>query len=119
MPLDDPFPLAAVQSPVRLAILAEFKGRCPSIREVAEISDRRWLKTPGVGPVVLKMIRSVTDEQQSRAPQLSDAELLARLEWLQKELRWLEQQLKSRLLKVATEDETGHQKTYQPAGNGT
>ena len=115
MPLDEPFPLAAVPSPVRLAILKEFKGRCPSVREVTEISDERWLKTPGVGPVVLKIIRSVTNEQQSQPARLSDAELLKRLEWLQEELRWLEGQLKSRLFKTATQHETGHAETSQPS----
>ena len=117
MPLDEPFPLATVPSPVRLAILTEFKGRCPSIREVAEIPDRQWLKTPNIGPAALKMIRSVIDEYQSQSAALSDAELLKRLEWLQKELRWLERQLKSRLPKMATGDETGHQRTSQPLDN--
>lgn len=39
MRLDEPFPLQAVPSRVRHAILQEFKGCCPSIREVAEIPD--------------------------------------------------------------------------------
>jgi hypothetical protein len=117
MPLDEPFPLVAVPSWVRHAILNEFKGRCPSIREVAEISDRQWLKTPDIGPAALKMIRSVTDERQRQTARLSDGELLKRLEWLQKELRWLERQLKSRLPKMATGDETGHQRTSQPLDN--
>jgi hypothetical protein len=117
MPLDEPFPLVAVPSWVRHAILNEFKGRCPSIREVAEISDRQWLKTPNIGPAALKMIRSVIDEYQSQSAALSDAELLKRLEWLQKELRWLERQLKSRLPKMTSQDETGGQKDTQPADN--
>ncbi len=119
MSLDQPFPLAAVPSWVRQVILNEFKGRCPSMREVAEIPDRRWLKTPGVGPVSLKMIRSVTDERQRQTAHLSDAELLKRLEWLQKELRWLEGQLKLRLSKTAIRDETGHHETSQPSDNHT
>jgi hypothetical protein len=117
MPLDEPFPLAAVPSRLRQAILNEFAGRCPSIQEVAEISDRDWLKTPDIGPAALKMIRSVTDERKRQTARLSDAELLNRLEWVQKELRWLERQLKGRLLRVATEDETGDQKTSQPSDN--
>ncbi len=117
MSLDQPFPLAAVPSQVRQVILNEFKGRCPSMREVAEIPDRRWLETPGVGPVSLKIIRSVTDEQQRQSALLSDAELLKRLEWLQKELRWLEKQLKARLPKMATGDETSRQEDSQPSDN--
>ncbi len=117
MPTDEPFPLSAVPSWVRHAMLNEFKGRCPSIREVAEISDRQWLKTPDIGPAALKMIRSVIDEQQRQTARLSDGELLKRLEWLQKELRWLERQLKSRLPKMATGDETGDQSPSQSSDN--
>jgi hypothetical protein len=117
MPLDEPFPLAAAPAWVKRVILNEFKGRLPSIREVAEIPDKQWLKTPGVGPTVLKMIRSVTDEYQSNPARLSDAELLARLEWLQEELRWLEGQLRSRLPEIATGDEVGRQRTSQPSDN--
>jgi hypothetical protein len=117
MYLDDPFPLAAVPSRVRHVIWNEFKGRCPSIREVAEISDKRWLKTPGVGPVVLNIIRTVIDEQQRQSAGLSDAELLKRLEWVQKELRWLEKQLKAWLPKLAIDDEAGRQESSQPSDN--
>ncbi|WP_210252240.1 hypothetical protein, partial [Microvirga tunisiensis] len=42
MTLEEPFPLDAVPSRVRAAILNAFKGRCPSVREMAEISDRDW-----------------------------------------------------------------------------
>jgi hypothetical protein len=100
MHLDEPFPLDAVPSRVRHAILQEFKGRCPSLREVAETPDSYWLSTPAIGPAFLEKIRSITDPQPTVPPssaRLSDAELLARLEWLQKELRWLHEQLQARL----------------------
>jgi hypothetical protein len=105
MHLDEPFPLQAVPSRVRDAILQEFKGRCPNLREVAEIPDSYWLATPSIGPAFLEKIRSLTDEQplQTARPsfaRLSDAELLDRLEWLQEELRWLHDQLKARLSKA-------------------
>jgi hypothetical protein len=111
MPLDEPFPLATVPSRVRYAILNEFNGRCPSLREVADISDRDWLTVPGVGPTVLEMIRSFTDERQWQTgsdslTRLSDAQLMKRLKRLQKELRWLEGQLKALLPKIAMGDET-------------
>jgi hypothetical protein len=113
MSLDEPFPLDAVPSRVRQAILNEFNGRCPSVREVTEISDREWLTVPGIGLAGLERIRRVTDEQQWQSARLSDAELLHRLEWLQQELRWLEARLKARLPKVAAGDETGRQEVPQ------
>ena len=105
MRLDEPFPLQAVPSRVRDAILQEFKGRCPNLREVAEIPDSYWLSTPAIGPAHLAMIRSITDEQPQptaspSSARLSNAELLDRLEWLQEELRWLHDQLKARLSKT-------------------
>jgi hypothetical protein len=116
MSLDQPFPLDAVPSWLRNAILNTFKGRCPITREVAGISDRDWLTVPGIGPAALEMIRSVTDEQQRPQKRLSDAELLNRLEWLQQELHWLEEQLKARMPKMAIGNETDSQKASQPSG---
>ena len=108
MHLDEPFPLQAVSSRLKNAILQEFKGRCPSLREVTEIPDRHWLATPAIGPTHLEKIRSITDPQtqppQTARPalgRLSDAELLDRLEWLQEELRWLYDQLRARPSKPA------------------
>jgi hypothetical protein len=103
MPLDEPFPLKAVPSRVAYALLLEFKGRCPSLREVDQIPDKHWLTMPGMGPASLEMVRSII---QARAPQapghtaprnLPDAELLRRLEQLQENLRWLEAQLNARM----------------------
>jgi hypothetical protein len=97
MDWNEPFPLNAVPPRVRNTILNEFKGRCPSIREVAEIPDSDWLATPNIGPAFLEQIRSVTDAppEQTASPscsRLTDGELLGRLEWLQDELRWLQEQ---------------------------
>jgi hypothetical protein len=103
---DEPFPLNAVPPRVRNAVLNEFKGRCPSIQEVAEIPDSYWLATPSIGPTFLEQIRRVTGaaQQTSRPsrPYLTDAEFLERLERLQDELRWLQDQMEARLLKTAT-----------------
>jgi hypothetical protein len=85
--------------------LGEFKGRCPSVREVDQIPDKHWLATPGVGPSVLQTIRSITNaglEQEVHhltSRRLSDAELLRRLEQLQEDLRWLAAQLQVRIPK--------------------
>jgi hypothetical protein len=134
MDWDEPFPLTAVPPRVRNTILNEFKGRCPSIREVAEIPDSQWLATPNIGPTFLEQIRSVTDAppEQTASPscsRLTDGELLGHLEWLQDELRWLQEQMETRLLKtarrrpnrrwlkLATQDESGHQEGAQDSGH--
>ena len=96
------FPLDAVPSRVSNAILQEFEGRCPSIREVEEIRDKRWLATPGVGPTALQFIRQVTErqERQTEPPsssEMADAELLDRLEFIKDELRAIRGLLKAEL----------------------
>jgi hypothetical protein len=130
MDWDEPFPLNSVPPRVRNAILNEFKERCPSIREVAEIPDSCWLATPNIGPTFLEKIRSVirTEPEQtvvSPGPQLTDAELLERLERVQEDLQWLQEHMKTRLhktarrrpnrqwLKVATQDVIGHEEPTQ------
>jgi hypothetical protein len=134
MDWNEPFPLNAVPPRVRNTILNEFKGRCPSIREVAEIPDSDWLATPNIGPAFLEQIRSVTDAppEQTASPscsRLTDGELLGRLEWLQDELRWLQEQMETRLLKtarrranrrwlkLATQDGSGQQGGAQGSGH--
>jgi hypothetical protein len=103
MSLDEPFPLEAVPSRVRYALLLEFKGRCPSLREVDQIPDKHWLTMPGMGPASLEMVRSIINARVPQAPShaashnLSDAQLLRRLEQLQEDLSWLEAQLKARM----------------------
>jgi hypothetical protein len=91
---------------VRHTIVSEFKGRCPSLREVAEIPDSYWLATPNIGPTILEQIRNVTDAapQQTSSPsrtRLTDAELLDRLKQLQDELRWLQDQMETKLFETA------------------
>jgi hypothetical protein len=101
MPLDHPFPLDVVPSRVRHALLDEFKGRCPTVGEVAQISDSYWLATPAIGRKILQTIRAVTHASRPQAdaralPQLTNAELLDRLESLREELQWLHAVLKAR-----------------------
>ena len=103
MKLDDPFPLELVSPRVRATILREFQGRCPSVREMTQISDRRWLATPGIGSTFLKNIRSVTDDQQRRiathsSNEMTYAELLERLESLQRELKSIRAMLRDRMV---------------------
>jgi hypothetical protein len=106
MHIDEPFPLDAVPSRMRNAILNEFQGRRPSVRDVAEIPDHYWLSTPDVGPAFLEKIHRVIGPQlpptaSPSSVRLSDAELLDRLERLQEEVQRLQDQLKARLSKLA------------------
>ena len=100
MQVDEPFPLENVPSRVKQAILREFKGRCPSMREVAGIPDAYWLATPAIGRKFLQTIRDAAPApaRQTTVPvrRLTDAELMERLESLQEELQRLYDVLKAR-----------------------
>ena len=94
------FPLEAVPYWVKIVILREFKGHRPTVREVSQICDRSWLAVPGVGRTALARIRQATGDQHSlsvtvSADSMSDAELLKRLEGLQRELQSLSEVLKA------------------------
>jgi hypothetical protein len=83
MQLDEPFPLEALAPRVRRVILNEFQGHWPTVHEIAQISDRHWLATPGVGPGTLETMRRITHPPRQpddpNSPRLSDAGLLDRL----------------------------------------
>jgi len=102
MNLDDPFPLEVLPTRLRHVLVREFKGCCPSLREVEQVSDRNWLRTPGMGPASLELIHSVIDGGRQQGNRdavedtLSDVDLLRRLEQLQTEIQWLVYQLKDR-----------------------
>ena len=82
MQLDQPFPLEALAPRVRRVILDEFQGHRPTVHEIAQISDRHWLATPGVGPGTLEAMRRITHPPRQPddpgSPRLSDAALLDR-----------------------------------------
>jgi hypothetical protein len=105
--------MEAVASRVRNAILDRFKGRWPSVSEVAQISDKDWLSSPGVGPTILQQIRSITHPPQQQydpyQPRLTDAELLERLEFLQEELRWMRRAVRAMISKMARSEESRSQ----------
>ena len=101
MGLDDPFPIEKCSSRVRGAILAEFQGRCPTIREVASISDAQWLTVPNIGPTTLEELRSLTmdiaDGENREIPTaMGDGELLSRLNRLQRELNAIVGEIRAR-----------------------
>ena len=102
MGLDDPFPIEKCSGRVRGAILAEFQGRCPTIREVASISDAQWLTVPNIGPTTLEELRSMTQplpngEDGAAAAQMPTQEILFRLTRLQRELNILVGEIRARL----------------------
>ncbi|WP_243368697.1 hypothetical protein [Microvirga solisilvae] len=102
MGLDDPFPIEKCSGRVRGAVLAEFKGRCPTIREVASISDAQWLTVPNIGPTTLEEIRRFIGEVPSEPrlqnlPTMDDGELLSRLNRLQRELNMIASAIRARI----------------------
>ncbi|MBB4041529.1 hypothetical protein GGR34_003206 [Microvirga flocculans] len=109
MGLDDPFPIERCSGRVRAAILAEFKGRCPTIREVANISDAQWLTVPNIGPTTLEELRSMTypapiGENRTATTSMPDSELLSRLNRLQRELNTLIGEIKARFNSLASKN---------------
>ena len=102
MNMGDTFPLFAVPGRIRTVILQEFQGRCPTVQEIAQRSDKEWLAVPGVGLSALKIIRSVTvvqpvNEEASLSTSMSDDEMLDRLMSIQEELRRIHDVLKAKL----------------------
>jgi hypothetical protein len=68
MDLDAPFPIDQCRARVRNVILAEFQGRTPTLRKVISISDREWLKMPGMGPGNLEELRRITRRKLGEIP---------------------------------------------------
>jgi hypothetical protein len=98
--LNDPFPLEELPPRVRRAILTEFGGRHPSIREVASVSDTHWLTLPGIGPKVVTWMRSLTRgaRRKARLPSfagMTDAELQAKHDRLINLKKAIDDQLKA------------------------
>ena len=83
MQLDDPFPVEHLPDQLSQAVLEEFQGHRPTIREVACIPDAEWLKCPSIGPARLAQLRSVTkgvsgQVEPSPLARWTDARLLER-----------------------------------------
>jgi hypothetical protein len=83
MQLNEPFPIERCSARVKAAILSEFGGRGPTVREVASISDAKWLSLPGVGRVTLMQLQHVIQGVLSKSRERpletwTDAALLSR-----------------------------------------
>jgi hypothetical protein len=111
--LDDPFPLEELPPRGRRAILAEFGGRHPSIREVASVPDTYWLKQPGMGPTVVAWMRLLTRgaRRKARLPSLAgmtDSELQAEYDRLHDLKRAIDDQIKVVRAELLVRSEAQH-----------
>jgi len=98
MKLDDPFPLERFPQGLQESILLQFGKRCPTIQEVARVSDRQWLKLPAIGPLTLGELRRVIQDltRPAKGPALAeapDADLLAQRDRLRREVEHLREEL--------------------------
>jgi hypothetical protein len=114
MGLDDPFPIEKCSGRVRGAVLAEFQGRCPTIREVASISDAQWLTVPNIGPTTLEEIRrfiaeTPVEERLQSLPTMGDGELLSRLQRVQRELNIIAAAIKARVSLASYKRDPGNE----------
>src|SRR5918994_3067671 len=102
MHLDDPFPIERCSPRLRNAILAEVRWRSPTLEELISIPSKQWLKVPGIGQALLleleAIMQSELDQTMGHAPvQMTDAELIARLERLQRDLKRFRHDLLTRI----------------------
>lgn len=114
---DEPFPLGLFPSQVRTAIMNEFDGRCPSLQEVAEIPDARWLSTPAVGPVVLRKIRGLDRGDAPPSRPMTNTELLRRLTSFQEEFKLIQRTLRTTLPRRSRQGHPRHRGLPGSSGN--
>ena len=111
MHLDDPFPIERCSHRLSKVIMSEFRGRCPTLQEVFSIPAKQWLKVPGVGQTLLTELEAVMQDQLDQTKgqasgQMTDAELIARLEQLQRDLKSLRRDLLARMSDSQPRDES-------------
>jgi len=68
------FPIDLLPPRLERVVREEFKGRCPTIVEVARIPDSYWLTLPGMGPAYVSKLRLVTGRARTKVgiPSLAD-----------------------------------------------
>ena len=94
----DPFPIESCSPRLRTAILTEFNGRSPTYQDILRIPLEQWLTVPGMGRRLLSELDSLIHSQPSvpqsaPSPKPDDAELIARIERFQRELRRLQRDI--------------------------
>jgi hypothetical protein len=91
MQLSDQFPINRCSPRLKAVLLAEFHGRSPTFRDILSVPRKKWRTVPGIGPTLLHELENVlqTEPMEAKAeplPSPADADLLARLERLQRDL---------------------------------
>jgi hypothetical protein len=61
MQLSDRFPVERLPNRIQETILMEFQGRQPTVLDITQVPDTHWLALPGIGPMMLARLRSITD----------------------------------------------------------
>jgi hypothetical protein len=98
----DPFPIDRCSPRLKTAILAEFDGRSPTFQDILSVSPKQWMTVPGIGPSLLKELENITHSQplvpqDDPSPKPDDAELIARLERFQRDLKRLQRDIQALL----------------------
>ena len=98
----DPLPTERCSSRLKTAILAEFEGRSPTYQDILNLSPKEWMSVPGMGPALLRELHSIVQNPSAVADVVSfetreDADLMARLERFQEDLKRLQHDLRKLL----------------------
>ncbi len=98
----DPFPIERCSSRLKTAVLGELNGRSPTYQDILSIPLEQWLTVPGIGPALLKELNSIVQSPSVVAEVDSfetreDADLMARLERFQEDLKRLQHDLRELL----------------------
>jgi hypothetical protein len=101
----DPFPIERCSPRLKTAILAEFEGRSPTYQDILSLSPKEWMGAPGMGPALLRELHSIVQNPSAVAEVDSfetreDADLMARLERFQEDLKRLQHDLQELLRKA-------------------
>ena len=92
----DPFPIKRCSPRLKAVLLAEFHGRSPTFRAISSVPLKRWRTVPGIGPTLLHELEGIlqsvpVEAQAASVANEADADLLARIERLQRDLARLKQ----------------------------
>ncbi len=95
----DPFPIERCSSRLKTAILGEFNGRSPTYQDILSLSPKEWMTVPGMGPALLRELHNIVQNPSAAAEVDSfetreDADLMARLERFQEDLKRLQHDLR-------------------------
>ena len=95
----DPFPIERCSSRLKTAILGEFNGRSPTYQDILSLSPKEWMTVPGMGPALLRELHRIVQNPSAVAEVASfetreDADLMARLEHVQEDLKRLQHDLR-------------------------